>query len=105
MHQPSLNRHLPARTDLINHQYHMPQTEIQQRTIDGTLKLLITDFARELANTGFLIELDRDALLMITEQAGEDDGKRCILNINTISILQPKTCKMRDGPFWALGAS
>jgi hypothetical protein len=40
---------------------------VAQLTIDGALKLLIADFARELANTRFLVQLDGDRLLVVAE--------------------------------------
>jgi hypothetical protein len=41
--------------------------------------LLIAHFARKLTNTRFLVEFDRDGLLVVAEEAGEDSGERLVL--------------------------
>lgn len=40
-------------------------------TIDSALKGLATDFARQLSDTGFPVQLHRHRLFMIAEEAGE----------------------------------
>lgn len=42
-----------------------------QLTVHGALKLLIADLARERANTGLLIQLDRDGFLVVAEETRE----------------------------------
>jgi hypothetical protein len=41
--------------------------------------LLIADFARKLADAGFLIELDCDGFLVVAEKAGKDHRQRLVL--------------------------
>ena len=43
-------------------------------TINGALKLLIANFAGELAHAGFLVQFDGNGLLVVTEEAGECCG-------------------------------
>jgi hypothetical protein len=44
----------------------------EQLTIDGALELLIAGLAGELANAGLLIQLHRDGIRVIAEQAVEE---------------------------------
>jgi hypothetical protein len=38
------------------------------------LELLVANLAREMADAGFLVKLDGDRLLVVTEEAGKDCG-------------------------------
>lgn len=50
-----------------------------RRTIDGGLVVLIAHFTGQLPHAGLLVELHRDAVLVIAEQAREDGGEGRIL--------------------------
>jgi hypothetical protein len=48
-------------------------------TINGALELLVANLAGQLANAGFLIELNSDRFLVVTEQAWERRGEGLVL--------------------------
>lgn len=48
-------------------------------TVDSALELLPTDFALERADTSFLVELDRDRVLVVAEEACEECRQRIAL--------------------------
>jgi len=47
--------------------------------INGALELLVANLAGQLANAGFLIELNSDRFLVVTEQAWERRGEGLVL--------------------------
>lgn len=51
----------------------------RELTIDGALELLVADLAGELADAGFLVELDGDGLLVVAEEAREDRSQGLVL--------------------------